>query len=142
MLAVFQEWPPSAWRRAQAAHHVPEEISTRDFENFVDYVDKGQDYVEFWNTIRRLDRPTVFVRSMDGRYFEPVYRPLGEKGLRIISAELRSPFNISFEGMAEALNAMRYSKSREERAEELHEIETQERRTALQRQQVDLHLAN
>ena len=118
-----------------------EKISISDFDRYVSYVDKGDNYKDFWSAIRNLDRPTVFVRNQDEQTFDPIYRPSGKEGLRVIEAHHMSPFNFTFEGLAEAFNALRFSKRREERLEERHQIEMQKERAALQRKQ-DKHELN
>lgn len=114
------------------------EISVDEFEAYVPFLSKSSDYVMFWRLIRRLDRPAVFVRSARGRGYEPVFRPWGPEALRIRNAQLESPFRITFEGIADAINALRFSKDRERRSQERHALDMRQGGLAIQKDEVAL----
>lgn len=112
------------------------EISEHDFERYISFHSKGDDYIEFWHFVRRLDRPAVFVRSERTAKYEPVFRPWGPEALKIRDARLQSPFNITLEGIAEAINALRFGKARELRAAELHEIAIRQAELGIEKESV------
>ncbi len=96
-------------------------FSVDDFERTVPSVGKGENWKQFWTLIRRLERPVVFLRSSD--HWDPIYKPEGATGLRILSASHTSPFSVGFEGIGEVIHELRFGHRRERREQEIHEQE-------------------